>query len=163
MRKRGGDRRADQAPKRHRTARRWTAQGHPAVNGTKVSGRLSQGSRTGIDQGRARPDGIGAVDGCRAEFSTAEAKSPGIKQVTGEFTTYFPYLPYRNVNIGRAAGVDQRHAARRGDLLLNGVVGERTAANGFTEGYIIEGGKLQGARWGVLSRLPPSTPCSSPD
>ena len=63
---------------------------------------------------------------------------------------YFPYLPYRNVNIGRAAGLINGTLLTPGEIFsLNGVVGERTAANGFTEGYIIEVEIPQGARWGV--------------
>jgi vancomycin resistance protein YoaR len=37
------------------------------------------------------------------EFSTKDAEALGIEEVTGEFTTEFPYAEYRNVNIGRAA------------------------------------------------------------
>ena len=43
------------------------------------------------------------LTGAKAAFSTADAEKLGIKRVTGEFTTYFPYAYYRNVNINRAA------------------------------------------------------------
>jgi vancomycin resistance protein YoaR len=79
----------------------------------------------------------------QAEVSTAAVQALGVKEVMGEFTTYFPHAAYRNTNIGTAA--------RRinGTLLepdetfsLNKVVGERTRENGFTDGNIISGGKF---------------------
>ena len=64
--------------------------------------------------------------------------------MTGEFTTYFPYAPYRNVNIGRAAELINGTVLKPGETFsLNGIVGERTAANGFVEGFIIKGGKFK--------------------
>ena len=98
------------------------------------------------------------LTGAKAKFSTADAKKLGIKQVTGEFTTYFPYLPYRNVNIGRAAELINGTLLKPGEIFsLNGVVGERTAANGFTEGYIIEEGKFRKELGGGVSQSATTT------
>jgi len=98
------------------------------------------------------------VSAGRAKFTTADAKKLGIKEVTGEFTTYFPYLPYRNVNIGRAAELINGTLLEPGDTFsLNKVVGERTKANGFTEGYIIKGGKFEKELGGGVSQSATTT------
>ena len=61
--------------------------------------------------------------------------------MSGEFTTSFPYAEYRNINIGRAAELINNTLLKPGETFsLNRIVGERTAANGFTEGYVIKGG-----------------------
>jgi hypothetical protein len=70
------------------------------------------------------------LTGAKTTFSTADAKKLGIKRVTGKFTTYFPYLPYRNINIGRAAALINGTVLKPGDVFsLNKIVGERTVAN----------------------------------
>ena len=98
------------------------------------------------------------LSGAKAKFSTADAKKLGVKQVTGEFTTYFPYLPYRNINIGRAAELINGTLLKPGDTFsLNGIVGERTAANGFTEGFIIKGGKFKKELGGGVSQSATTT------
>ena len=106
------------------------------------------------DQRKATVD----VSPGRDKFTTADAKKLGIKEVTGEFTTYFPYLPYRNVNIGRAAELINGTLLEPGDTFsLNKVVGERTKANGFTEGYIIKGGKFVKELGGGVSQSATTT------
>ena len=98
------------------------------------------------------------LTGAKASFSTAEAKKLGIKQVTGQFTTYFPYLPYRNVNIGRAAALINGTLLKPGEIFsLNQVVGERTKANGFTEGYIIKAGRFRKELGGGVSQSATTT------
>lgn len=131
----------------------------PAVNGTKVEADdLAKAVEPALTKaGPARTASV-QLTGAKAEFSTADAESLGIKQVTGEFTTYFPYLPYRNVNIGRAAELINGTLLKPGEIFsLNGVVGERTAANGFTEGYIIEGGKFRKELGGGVSQSATTT------
>jgi vancomycin resistance protein YoaR len=98
------------------------------------------------------------LKGAKAAFSTAEAKKLGIKQVTGQFTTYFPYLPYRNINIGRAAARINGTVLKPGEIFsLNQVVGERTKANGFTEGYIIKDGRFRKELGGGVSQSATTT------
>lgn len=76
-----------------------------------------------------------------AKFSTADAEGLGVKEVMGQFTTYFPHATYRNVNIGTAARRINGTLLKPGETFsLNKVVGERTKENGFTEGNIIDGG-----------------------
>ena len=76
-------------------------------------------------------------------FTTEAAQALGIKEVTGEFTTYFPYAAYRNNNLGRAAASINNTLVKPGDTFsLNKTLGERTAANGYVEGYVIVSGAL---------------------
>ena len=78
--------------------------------------------------------------------------------MTGQFTTYFPYLPYRNINIGRAAALINGTLLKPGDVFsLNQIVGERTASNGFTEGYIIKDGRFRKELGGGVSQSATTT------
>ena len=65
----------------------------------------------------------------------------GIPEEVSEFTTYYPHADYRNVNIGRAAELIDGTVLEPGETFsLNDTVGERTRANGFTEGFVISDG-----------------------
>jgi vancomycin resistance protein YoaR len=98
------------------------------------------------------------LTGAKAKFSTEDARKLGIKEVTGQFTTYFPYAPYRNTNIGRAAELINGTLLKPGETFsLNGIVGERTAANGFVEGFVIEGGKFKRELGGGVSQSATTT------
>ena len=78
--------------------------------------------------------------------------------MTGEYTTYFPYAEYRNVNIGRAAELINGTVLKPGETFsLNRIVGERTAENGFTEGFIISGGKFKRELGGGVSQSATTT------
>lgn len=130
-----------------------------AVNGTKVrADDLAKAVEPVLTKSGADRTVSVHLTGAKAKFSTADAKKLGITQVTGEFTTYFPYLPYRNVNIGRAAELINGTLLKPGEIFsLNGLVGERTAANGFTEGYIIEDGKFRKELGGGVSQSATTT------
>ncbi|MEU4394885.1 VanW family protein [Kribbella sp. NPDC023855] len=79
----------------------------------------------------------------KAAVTTEAATALGIKEVMGEFTTKFPHATYRNVNIGTAARKINGTLLKPNEMFsLNKIVGERTKANGFTEGNIINGGKF---------------------
>ncbi|HKF87450.1 MAG TPA: VanW family protein, partial [Propionibacteriaceae bacterium] len=131
----------------------------PAVNGTKITAEdLAKAVEPALTKSGADRTASVHLTGAKAKFTTADAKNLGIKQVTGEFTTYFPYLPYRNVNIGRAAELINGTLLTPGEIFsLNGVVGERTAGNGFTEGYIIEDGKFRKELGGGVSQSATTT------
>ncbi|WP_435771873.1 VanW family protein [Nocardioides sp. SYSU DS0651] len=89
-----------------------------------------------------------------ADFTTQEARDLKIVEKVSEFTTYYPHADYRNVNIGRAAELIDGTLLKPGEVFsLNGIVGERTAANGFTEGYIISNGILRKDLGGGVSQL----------
>lgn len=88
------------------------------------------------------------------EFTAADAKALQIREKVSEFTTYYPHSDYRNINIGRAAELVDGTVLKPGDTFsMNGIVGERTAENGFTAGYIISNGILKKAYGGGVSQL----------
>ena len=102
----------------------------------------------------------GAVDArvARADFRTADARKLRIKEQVSQFTTYFPHAAYRNTNIGRAADLVDGTILEPGETFsLNGTVGERTRANGFTKGFIIEDGVYQEDLGGGVSQMATTT------
>jgi vancomycin resistance protein YoaR len=131
----------------------------PAVNGTKVTAeelaKVVEPALTKSGEGRTVSIKLTKA---KAKFTTQDARNLGVKRVTGQFTTYFPYLPYRNVNIGRAAQLINGTLLKPGEIFsLNGVIGERTKANGFTEGYIIKDGKFRKELGGGVSQSATTT------
>jgi vancomycin resistance protein YoaR len=131
----------------------------PAVNGTTVA---ADKLKKAVEPVLVKPAGERTVSvqltGAKATFSTADAKKLGIKQVTGQFTTHFPYLPYRNINIGQAAARINGTLLKPGEIFsLNQIVGERTEANGFTEGYIIKDGRFRKELGGGVSQSATTT------
>ncbi|MGH8829188.1 MAG: VanW family protein, partial [Jiangellaceae bacterium] len=92
------------------------------------------------------------------KLSTDDAEALGVKEVVGEFSTYFPHADYRNVNIGTAAErIDNTLLLPGDEFSLNGIVGERTEANGFTAGTIINGGRLEESLGGGVSQVATTT------
>lgn len=93
-----------------------------------------------------------------AEFTTQDARDLRIVELVSEFSTSYPHADYRNVNIGRAAELIDGTVLKPGEeFSLNGIVGERTAENGFTEGYIISNGILRKDLGGGVSQLATTT------
>ena len=131
----------------------------PAVNGTTITAdNLKKAVEPVLIKPAAERKVSVQLTGDKASFSTADARKLGIKQVTGQFTTYFPYLPYRNINIGRAAALINGTLLKPGDVFsLNQIVGERTASNGFTEGYIIKDGRFRKELGGGVSQSSTTT------
>ena len=92
------------------------------------------------------------------EVSTADAQAWQIKERVSTFTTHFPYAEYRNTNIGRAAELVNGTVVEPGETFsLNGVVGERTRENGFTEGWTIQEGIFRADLGGGVSQLATTT------
>lgn len=88
------------------------------------------------------------------EFTTADAKKLGIKEKMGEFSTYFPYAEYRNVNQGRGAELIDGTLLKPGEIFsLNKIVGKRTEANGFVKGFVIKGGVFREELGGGVSQV----------
>lgn len=131
----------------------------PAVNGTTVTAaNLAATVEPLLTKTGKERAGKVELTGAKASFSTEDAEKLGINKVTGKFTTYFPYATYRNVNIGRAAELINGTVLKPGDTFsLNGIVGERTKANGFIEGYIIKGGKFKKELGGGVSQSATTT------
>jgi vancomycin resistance protein YoaR len=93
-----------------------------------------------------------------ADFTTREARALGITERVSTFTTYFPYAEYRNVNIPRAAELVNGTVLKQGDVFsLNDTVGERTRANGFTEGFVIDDGIFKEDLGGGVSQMATTT------
>lgn len=88
------------------------------------------------------------------DFTTADAKALKITERVSSFTTYYPHADYRNTNIGRAAQLVNGTVLEPGETFsLNGIVGERTEANGFTKGYVISDGILIQDLGGGVSQM----------
>lgn len=93
-----------------------------------------------------------------ADFSTADARRLKIREQVSSFTTYFPYAEYRNINIGRAAELITGTVLKPGETFsLNDTVGERTAENGFTTGFIISDGVFKEDLGGGVSQMATTT------
>ena len=92
------------------------------------------------------------------EFTTAQAEELGVVEKVSEFTTYYPHADYRNTNLGRAADLVDGTLLKPGDTFsLNETVGERTAENGFTEGFIISDGVFKEDFGGGVSQVATTT------
>ena len=91
-------------------------------------------------------------------FTTKDARALKIREQVSTFTTYFPYAEYRNINLGRAAELIDGTVLKPGETFsLNGIVGERTVANGFTKGYVISDGILVQDLGGGVSQIATTT------
>ena len=130
-----------------------------AVNGTGIAADdLKKAVEPALTSKGAERTVSVELTGAKAKFSTEDARKLGIKEVTGQFTTNFPYAPYRNTNIGRAAELINGTLLKPGETFsLNGIVGERTAANGFVEGFVIQGGKFKRELGGGVSQSATTT------
>jgi vancomycin resistance protein YoaR len=92
------------------------------------------------------------------EFTTADAKKLRIKERISSFSTYFPYAAYRNINQSRAAELINGTILKPGETFsMNDVVGERTVANGFTRGTVINGGVFREELGGGVSQVATTT------
>ena len=89
-----------------------------------------------------------------ADFTTKDARALKIREEVSSFPTYFPYAEYRNTNIGRAAELIDGTVLEPGEVFsLNGIVGERTAENGFVPGFIISNGIFKEDYGGGVSQI----------
>lgn len=87
-------------------------------------------------------------------FTTKDAKALKITEKIGEFTTEFPYAEYRNVNQSRGAALINGTIVKPGETFsFNDTVGERTVANGFTTGTVINGGVFREELGGGVSQV----------
>ena len=94
----------------------------------------------------------------RADFRTADARKLRIREQVSAFTTFFPHAAYRNTNIGRAAALVDGTVLKPGETFsLNDTVGERTRANGFTKGFVIEDGVYREDLGGGVSQMATTT------
>src|SRR5690606_2880816 len=88
----------------------------------------------------------------KATFTTEQAEAVKPREVIGEYTTHYPHAAYRNTNLGRAASTVNGTVVMPDEVFsLNDTLGPRTAANGYADGYVIEGGVLVKASGGGIS------------
>jgi hypothetical protein len=88
------------------------------------------------------------------QFTTEDAQALRITEKISEFETQFPYAEYRNVNQGRAAELMDGTLVKPGEIFsFNDTVGERTVANGFTTGTVINGGVFREELGGGVSQV----------
>ncbi len=91
-------------------------------------------------------------------FTTEDAKDLRITEKISEFTTEYPHAEYRNINQGRAAQILDGTIVKPGETFsFNDTVGERTAANGFTSGSVINNGRFQDELGGGVSQVVTTT------
>ena len=93
--------------------------------------------------GKRTPDRAVSVSiGTREpKLSTEEAEALCITERMSTFTQRFPYAAYRVQNIGQAAKYVNGTILRPGEVFsMNQTMKERTAENGYTEGFIIAPG-----------------------
>lgn len=75
------------------------------------------------------------------ELTTEAAKKLGVVEKLSSFTQHFPYAPYRVQNIGQASRYMNGTLIMPGETYsMNDTVKERTAANGYTIGFVIGAG-----------------------
>ncbi len=92
------------------------------------------------------------------QFSTADAKALNIKEKLSSFRQAFPPAAYRYQNVGQAAAYMNGTILKPGDTFsMNGTVHERTRANGYTEGFIISGGRFREELGGGVSIITTAT------
>ncbi|SDB80046.1 Vancomycin resistance protein YoaR, contains peptidoglycan-binding and VanW domains [Raineyella antarctica] len=93
-------------------------------------------------KGEARKASV-AVTTVPAEFTTEDAKKADVAGVIGQFTTNFPHADYRNTNLGLVASKINGYVLLPGETFsMNDVVGQRNAASGFADGWVIQGDTL---------------------
>lgn len=91
-------------------------------------------------------------------FTTADAKALKITEKISDFETPFPYAEYRNINQGRAAELIDGTIIKPGETFsFNSIVGERTEANGFVTGTVINGGVFREELGGGVSQVATTT------
>ncbi|OYN85925.1 hypothetical protein CGZ92_10125 [Parenemella sanctibonifatiensis] len=93
-----------------------------------------------------------------AEFTTEDAEKLGIKEVIGEFTTYFPHADYRNTNLTVASRAINNTMVKPGEIFsLNDTLGPRTNERGYVDGWVIQGGKMRKETAGGISQASTTT------
>lgn len=88
------------------------------------------------------------------EFTTEMANDLGTFEVIGEYTTYYPPgSAYRNTNLGTATAKINGTVLMPDEIFsMNNILGPRTAANGYVEGYVIDSGRLVKSYGGGISQ-----------
>ncbi|MEP6651414.1 MAG: VanW family protein [Lapillicoccus sp.] len=87
-------------------------------------------------------------------LTTAAAQALGVKELVASFDSRFPYNPSRTANLLTASNTINGTLLKPGETFsLNGILGERTEAKGYREGYVIESGRLVKGVGGGISQV----------
>lgn len=125
--------------------------GLPALAGAAA---LGLGLTLLIPAGHAAGAEVRPVAGQAAGAVAGQVGAAQGRQVVSSFTVDFPAAPYRTTNIGRAVQlIDGSVVAPGQTWSFNRTVGERTAANGFTDGVMINDGRYVKAPGGGVSSV----------
>jgi len=106
-----------------------------------------------VQKGKRRTISVESVID-KPDFTVAEARKLQIHEVVSSYTIAYPHADYRNTNLGRASELINGTVLKPGETFsLNDTVGERTRANGFTEGFIISDGVYLEELGGGVSQM----------
>jgi vancomycin resistance protein YoaR len=130
-----------------------TPQLRPAVNGlaldTAQAPDLVMAALTAPDRTARIPTTVATP-----KVTTEAAAAWGVKEVVASFDSAFPYNPSRTANLTVAANTVNGTVIPPGGVFsLNGVLGERTEAKGYQQGYVIEDGRLVKGTGGGVSQI----------
>jgi vancomycin resistance protein YoaR len=90
----------------------------------------------------------------KPKLTTGAAKALGVKELVASFDSRFPYNPSRTANLVTASNTINGTLLKPGETFsLNGILGERTEAKGYREGYVIESGRLVKGVGGGISQV----------
>lgn len=99
-----------------------------------------------------------AVTSSEPDLTTEEAKALKITEKLSSFRQWFPPAPYRYTNVGQAARYLNGTILEPGEVFsMNGTIKERTVANGYTTGTIIQGGRFREELGGGVSIITTAT------
>ncbi len=92
------------------------------------------------------------------DLTTAQAKALNITEKLSSFRQAFVPAEYRYINVGQAAKRLNGTVLEPGETFsMNDTVKERTRANGYTEGFIISGGRFREELGGGVSIITTAT------
>ena len=95
-----------------------------------------------------------AVTTSKPALTTDQAQALGVKELVASFDSRFPYNPSRTANLITASNTINGTVLKPGATFsLNGILGERTEAKGYREGYVIESGRLVKGVGGGISQV----------
>lgn len=92
------------------------------------------------------------------KFTTKDAEALQIREVTGEFTTFFPPSEYRNINLGLVAKAINGTLIKPGEIFsLAEVTGPRNASTGYVPGGVLVGDRIEYVVGGGVSQSATTT------
>ena len=130
----------------------------PAVDGQSIT---PEAFTAGLDGVVTQPEPREValeVEAMPAKFSTADAEALGIKEVVGEFTTYFWHSSYHNTNLGLAAAGINNEMLKPGETFsLAKATGPRNASTGYIAGGVLVGDHIEMIVGGGVSQSATTT------